>query len=150
MAIVAGSIGIHAKFVQQGQAKKTQTVQCKGLHHIDILNLNLTLTPQLVELLNASISINSTTFEDVDSESGAMKFIGSKTETALLKFAKDLGWANYKNIHDAANVVLMIPFSSECNSMGCVVRLPDGDHLFMKGASEILTWKTHYVINPDH
>jgi Ca2+-transporting ATPase len=56
----------------------------------------LTLTPQLVELLNASIAINSTTFEDVDSESGDAVFIGSKTETALLKFAKDLGWANYK------------------------------------------------------
>lgn len=32
--------------------------------------------------------------------------------------------------------------------MGCVVRLPDGVHcLFMKGASEILMWKsTRYVI----
>ena len=48
---------------------------------VNILNINLTLTPQLVELLNASIAINSTTFEDVDSESGAMVFIGNKTET---------------------------------------------------------------------
>jgi P-type Ca2+ transporter type 2C len=53
-------------------------------------------------------------------------FIGSKTETALLKFTKDLGWGelqvvyNYKDIRDAANIVLMIPFSSECRSMGCV------------------------------
>jgi len=32
---------------------------------VDILNLNSTLTLQLVELLNASIAINSTAFEDV-------------------------------------------------------------------------------------
>jgi hypothetical protein len=67
------------------------------------LNLNTTLTPQLAELLIASIAINSTAFEDVDPESGAIVFIGSKTETALLKFAKQIGWANYKDICDTAD-----------------------------------------------
>src|SRR5882757_1423128 len=145
MTVVAGSIGIHAKFVRKldenpTRAGKEDTNRPNARDFaVDILNLNSTLTPQLVELLNTSIAINSTAFEDVDSESGATEFIGSKTETALLKFAKDLGWANYKEIRDAANVVLMIPFSSERKSMGCVVRLPDGVHrLFMKGASEIL------------
>jgi Ca2+-transporting ATPase len=116
------------------------------------LIINLTLTHQLVELLNASIAINSTAFEDIDSESGAAVFIGSKTETALLKFAKDLGWANYKDIHDTADIVLMIPFSSEHKSMGRVVRLPAGVHcLFMKGASEILTRKSmrHVIVHHD-
>jgi Ca2+-transporting ATPase len=153
MTVVAGSIGIHAKFVRKldenpARVGKEDTNRPNAKDFaVDILNLNATLTPQLVELLNASIAINSTAFEDVDPESGAM-FIGSKTETALLKFAKDLGWANYKEIRDAANVVLMIPFSSERKSMGCVVRLPDGVHrLFLKGASEILTRKsTRYVI----
>jgi len=37
---------------------------------IDILNLNSTLVPQLVELFTAYIAINSTAFEDIDSESG--------------------------------------------------------------------------------
>jgi len=32
-------------------------------------------------------------------------YIGSNTETALLKFAKSLSWANYKGIHDAANII---------------------------------------------
>jgi len=81
----------------------------------------------------------------------ATVFLGSKTETALLKFAKGLGWADYKDIRDAADIALTIPFSSERKSMGCVVQLPDGVLcLFMKGASEILTRKTRYVINPDH
>ena len=74
---------------------------------VDILNLNSTLTPQLIELVNACIAINSTAFEDIDSKSGATVFIRNKTETALLKFAKDLGWANYKAIRDAADVVLI-------------------------------------------
>ena len=99
---------------------------------------------------STSIAINLTTLKDVDTESSATVFFESKTEMALLKFAKDLGWANYKDIRDAANVVLMIPFSSERKSMGCVVRLPDGVHrLFMKGASEILMRKSmrHVVVH---
>jgi Ca2+-transporting ATPase len=56
--------------------------------------LKWAITPQPVELLNASIAINSTAFEDADPESDATMFIGSKTETALLKFAKQIGWAN--------------------------------------------------------
>ena len=124
MAVVAGSISIHAKFVWKldedpARAGKEDT-NCPNAKDVavDISNLNSTLTPQLVKLLNVSIAINLTAFEDVDSESSATEFIGSKTETVLLKFAKHLGWANYKEIHDAANVVLMIPFSSERKSMG--------------------------------
>ena len=158
MAVVAGSIGIHAKFFRQldeNQARAgnedTNRPNAKDFA-VDISNLNSTLTPQLGELVNASIAINSTAFEDVDSESGATVFIGSKTETALLKFAKDLGSENYKDIRDAADLVLMIPFSSERKYMGCVVRLPDGVHrLFIKGASEILTRKStrHVIVHRD-
>jgi hypothetical protein len=116
------SVGIHAKFVHKldenparAGIEDTNRPNAKDFT-VDILNLNSTLTPQLVELLNASIAINSTAFEDVDSESGAMVFIGNKIETALLKFAKDLGWANYKDICNTADVILMIPFSIECKS----------------------------------
>ncbi|KAI0245317.1 HAD-like domain-containing protein [Lactifluus subvellereus] len=92
-----------------------------------------TLTPQLVEVFNAAIAINSTAFEDVDPENGVAMFIGSKTETALLKFAKELSWTNYKVTRDAVNVIQMVPFSSERKSMGCVARLPDRGHcLYIK------------------
>ena len=79
------------------------------------------------------------------------RYLSGARQKRLLKFAKDLGWANYKDIREAANVVLMIPFSSERKSMGCVVRLPDGVHrLFMKGASEILMRKsTRHVVVRD-
>src|SRR6266852_4864443 len=61
------------------------------------------------------------TLEDVDSKSSATVFFESKTEMALLKFTKDLGWANYKEMHDTTNVTLIIPFSSERKSIRCVV-----------------------------
>ena len=91
MAVVAGSISIHAKFVWKldedpARAGKEDT-NCPNAKDfaVDISNLNSMFTPLLVELLNASIAINSTAFEDLDSESGATEFIGSKTETALCK-----------------------------------------------------------------
>ncbi|KAI9431972.1 P-type ATPase, partial [Lactarius indigo] len=69
-------------------------------------------------------------------------------ETALLAFAKELGWPNYKDTHDLAIVVQMVPFSSDRKSMGCIVRLPDGSHrLYIKGASEVLAQKcTRHVV----
>jgi Ca2+-transporting ATPase len=77
MTIIAGSIGIHAKFVWQldenpARAGNEDTNRPNAKDSaIDISNPKSTLTPQLVELLNASVAINSTTFKDVDSENGA-------------------------------------------------------------------------------
>jgi Ca2+-transporting ATPase len=158
MTVVAGSVGIHAKFVRRLNENRTRAgdEERSGPNSrdfaVDMSNLNATLSPQLIELFNASISVNSTAFEDVDHESGPPVFVGSKTETALLNFAKTLGWANYKAIRDAARIVQMIPFSSERKAMGCVVRLPDGDYrLYIKGASEILTRKCtrHVIVHQD-
>jgi Ca2+-transporting ATPase len=78
--------------------------------------------------------------------------VGSKTETALLKFAKELGWADYKKTRDAAEVIQMIPFSSARKAMGVVVKLPGARcRIYLKGASEILTKKccSHVVVRRD-
>jgi Ca2+-transporting ATPase len=48
--------------------------------------------------------VNSTAFEDIEPESGELVFVGNKTETRLLKFAKELAWADYKKTRDAAEV----------------------------------------------
>jgi P-type Ca2+ transporter type 2C len=143
MTVVAGTVGTHTKFVRK--LDKNRELVSKEERNarelaVDLSRLDSSLTPNLAELFNASIAINSTAFEGVDPESGAATYIGNKTETALLKFAKELGWASYKITRDAANIVQMIPFSSDQKSTGCVVRLPDGGHrLYLKGASEILT-----------
>ncbi|KAG2358055.1 HAD-like domain-containing protein [Suillus spraguei] len=111
--------------------------------------LNTILSPSLRSLFNVAIAVNSTAFEDVEKESGECVFVGSKTETALLNFAKDLGWANYKVTRDAARVVQMIPFSSERKAMGVVVKTEHGYRFYVKGASEILTklCSSHVIVD---
>jgi len=167
MSVVAGSIGIHAKFVrnlkdnkartnapdqEQDQPKEqdvtevTDEPQVNRKHADDFSieqgDINTILSPQLKRLFNQSITINSTAFEDIDPETKELAFVGSKTETALLQFAKDLGWENWKETRESAKIVQMIPFSSDRKAMGVVVRLSSGPYrLFLKGASEILTKK---------
>ncbi|KAI0046577.1 calcium-translocating P-type ATPase [Auriscalpium vulgare] len=156
MTVVAGSVGIHAKFVRQYEANQTRSNASDRKHvqdfSIDLTQLNSTLTPQLCELLNEAIAINSTAFEDRDVETGQPTFIGSKTETALLNLAKELHWRNYRETRDSAQTVQVIPFSSERKAMGIIIALPGGRHrLYVKGASEILTEKCsrHVVVHKE-
>lgn len=155
MTVVAGCLGIHAKFVRQlndnaARSNAEETEQSTSgpeqirKHYedfsIDQANLTTILSPQLRALLNESIAVNSSAFQDIDPETGEKVFIGSKTETALLQFAYELGCRDYKETRDAADVIQMIPFSSERKFMGVVVRLSSGKfRLYAKGASEILS-----------
>ncbi|KAF9448305.1 calcium-transporting ATPase [Macrolepiota fuliginosa MF-IS2] len=160
MTVVAGSIGIHAKFVREldGNAGRSNAGdKGEARKHpedfsIDQTKLNDVLSPQLRELLNEAIAVNSTAFEDVDPESGEPIFVGSKTETALLQFAKELGWRNFRETREGVEIIQMVPFSSARKSMGVVIRLPNGGHrLYVKGASEILSKKCnqHVVVHSD-
>ncbi|KAH9025496.1 calcium-translocating P-type ATPase [Lactarius pseudohatsudake] len=154
VTVVAGSVGVHAKFVRRLEENRGRTggevrsgPNAKDFA-VDLADLDTVLSRPLKDLFNAAIAINSTAFEDVDPESGVPVFIGSKTETALLAFAKELGWPNYKDTRDSAIIIQLISFSSDRKSMGCVVRLSDGSHrLYIKGASEVLARKcTHHVV----
>ncbi|KAI0310974.1 hypothetical protein OF83DRAFT_1153050, partial [Amylostereum chailletii] len=139
MTVVAGAIGVYAKFVR-GNDHGRHNVGGKTDFALELTELDNVLTPALRVLFNEAIAVNSTAFEDKDHGSGATVFIGNKTETALLKMAKELGWPNYKATRDAATVLQMIPFSSERKAMGVVVGLPGGRaRMYVKGASEILT-----------
>jgi len=167
MTVVAGSVGIHAKFVRHLDENSSRTnaeeTEKSGSgtgvtrrHHqdfsIDQAQLSATLSPQLQDLFNEVIAVNSTAFQDVDPESGKVIFIGSKTETALLQFAQELGWKDFKQTRDAAQVIQMIPFSSERKAMGVVVKLASGGYRgYFKGASEILAKRStkHIVVHQD-
>lgn len=90
------------------------------------------------EFLIKSIAVNSTAFESQgDSDEG---FIGSKTEVALLEFAKvHLGMDSLSNERANAEVVQIFPFDSSKKCMGAVIKIPkQGYRMFVKGASEIL------------
>ncbi|KAF8267743.1 calcium-translocating P-type ATPase [Lactarius quietus] len=157
MTVVAGSVGVHGKFVRrlEENCKWTGSGAQSGSSAkdfcVDLAHLNAVLPHPLKALLNVAIAINSTAFEGVNPESGAPVFIGSITESALLGLAKELGWPNYKDTRDSAKIIQMIPFSSARKFMGSVVRLPDGSHrIYVKGASEILTRNcTRHVVVGD-
>jgi Ca2+-transporting ATPase len=95
------------------------------------------LTSQQTRLLVESIAINSTAFEG---DGGEFGFVGSKTETALLGFAKNvLGMSSLSQERTSAQVVQILPFDSGRKCMGAVHKLSDGTYrLLVKGASEIL------------
>jgi Ca2+-transporting ATPase len=171
MTVVAGSVGVNAKFVRllDENAERTNANEASGGEKVasdtsiarkhfadfsvDQAQLNTILSPQLGSLFNEAIAVNSTAFEDIDpSDPTKVVFVGSKTETALLNFAKELGWANYKETRDSLKPIQMIPFSSERKSMGVVVERPGGGYrVHFKGASEILAKRStkHIVVHRD-
>lgn len=167
MTVVAGSVGIHAKFVRSLDENSARTnaeeteksasgSELKRRHpydfSIDQDQLNKILCPEYQELFNEAIALNSTAFEDDDPKTGRKIFVGSKTETALLQFAKELNWKSARETRDAACIVQMIPFSSERKAMCVVVKKPDGGfRAYLKGASEILAKKStkHIAVHED-
>lgn len=146
MSVVAGSLGVRGKFVYNlpENASRSNANEVEGMKErddfaFDTTNMNEHASPELQHLFNEAICVNSTAFEDKDEE-GNLQFVGSKTETALLRFAKELGWADYKHTRESVKVVQMIPFSSELKAMGVVVKISEKKHrLYIKGASEIVT-----------
>ncbi|KAJ7659945.1 Ca-transporting ATPase [Mycena rosella] len=158
MTVVAGSVGIHAKFVRHIESNEARTnVNEPGVRKhpndfsLDQSKLSTALSPQLVDLFNEAIAVNSTAFQDTGPD-GEKIFVGSKTETALLQFAQELNWPDFKTTRDAATVAQMIPFSSERKAMGVVVKTRQGRfRLYLKGASEILSKKCvkHVVVHKD-
>lgn len=133
MQVVAGTISTSHRF-GGAPAKEGQN------NHSDIGAAEFTkmLGSDVKELLKKSISLNSTAFEgEVD---GEMTFIGSKTETALLIFAKEhLGMGPVSEERANTKILQLFPFDSGRKCMGVVVQLPNGKaRLYVKGASEIV------------
>ncbi|KAF2813170.1 calcium transporting P-type ATPase-like protein [Mytilinidion resinicola] len=98
-------------------------------------------------LLEQSIAINSTAFEG--QEDGRDAFIGSKTETALLNFARQhLGMGPVSTVRSNVEIAQLIPFDSARKCMGVVIKLDNGRYrLLVKGASEILLDKCERIIS---
>ena len=156
MTVVAGTVGVHAKFARRLEENRKWAGNDDGSGPntkdlVDLVVLNTVIPHPVKDLFNTVIALNSMAFEDIDPESGAPVFIGSKTKSALLGFAKELGWPNYQDTRGSVDIVQMIPFSSDRKFMGCMVRFPDGRHrLYVKGASEILARNcTRHVVVSD-
>lgn len=154
MLVVAGTLGTSSRFggtidtsePDQPVGKGKQVAPRQAIDNVSARDVVSSLSPSVKTLLSQSIVINSTAFEgEVD---GMQTFIGSKTETALLTFAKEfLGMESARQERANVKVVQMIPFDSGRKCMGVVVQADNGKYrLYVKGASEILLEKCTSII----
>lgn len=137
MQVVAGTISTSHRF-GGAPAKDGQDNNQTTNSDVSAAEFTKMLSPDVKELLKKSISLNSTAFEG--ETDGEMTFIGSKTETALLIFAKEhLGMGPVSEERANTKILQLIPFDSGRKCMGIVVELPNGKaRLYVKGASEIV------------
>ncbi|RMY41649.1 hypothetical protein D0866_00472 [Hortaea werneckii] len=137
MTVVAGSVGTSNRFsVQAGQSHADDHDDVEGVATAEFIH---TLADDVRSIWKDSIAINSTAFEKDDSN-GKKAFVGSKTETALLDFAREhLGMDAISLERSNVETVQMIPFDSGRKCMGIVMKLKSGGYrLLVKGASEIM------------
>ena len=149
MTVVEGSLGTAYRFgapqERSNQDQGGRTVSSSdGV--VSFGELTSALSMEISDILVQSIAVNSTAFEG--EEDGQRVFIGSKTESALLSFARDslrMGPVSQER-HDA-NVVQMLPFDSSRKCMASTIRLSDGTYrTYVKGASEILLDKCTRIV----
>jgi Ca2+-transporting ATPase len=142
----------HPRRIHSDADAEATNEQALGAQHLrpafNLAELKDNISPELADLINMSVALNSTAFEQTDKETGLITFIGSKTECALLEMCAEQGWTSAKDLRDANEPEHIFPFSSMQKSSGAVIRLPNGQfRLLVKGASEIvLGMANKYVV----
>ncbi|KAK9467993.1 hypothetical protein V1512DRAFT_260523 [Lipomyces arxii] len=143
MTVVEGSVGVDARFT----AFESKAAAGDGLYGVQaekplpMADIKSTMPQNIQDLVLQSIASNTTAFEDETSDE---VFVGSKTETAMLNFARNfLGMGSLSS--ERSNMVIrqLFPFDSAKKCMGVVltIRTVDGGEkfrLYVKGASEIV------------
>lgn len=161
MTVVSGTLGTALRFGDKKLKATTSTKPMddgtKGKHSLETpiespddvtpSEFVSNLSKDVKDLLLQSIVQNTTAFEGA--EGGPDPFIGSKTETALLGFARDhLGMGSLSTERSNANIVQVVPFDSAIKCSGAVAKLADGRYrLYVKGASEILLSKCDTIVS---
>ncbi|KAL3480166.1 hypothetical protein BJX99DRAFT_35848 [Aspergillus californicus] len=151
MTAVAATLGTKSSFGGKSQASSpTSGAEGRTTDSPNVLSPSefaSSLSRPAKQLLNDSIVLNSTAFEG--EQEGVMTFIGSKTETALLGFARTyLGLGSLSEARDNASIAQMIPFDSGRKCMAVVIKMDDGKkyRMLVKGASEVLLAKSTRVV----
>lgn len=145
MTVVAGTAGLRIRFgnstVPREQYRNINGTST-SIYDVPIDDFISLLSEQMKFILSQSIVINSTAIE---SEEGT--FIGSRTEMALLTFAKHyLGVRVIDEERANAELVQIFPFDSNRKCMASVVNLGGIYRLYVKGAPEVLLDSCSQVI----
>ena len=153
MTVVIGIIGTSSRFVDKNWHPGSKSLSNNRSDDIDcapVMEFVARLSNDVKTLLAQSIVINSTAFESENNSQ--QRYIGSKTEAALLTFAHDfMGIRSTSVERSNTRVAYSIPFDSTRKYMATVVRLENGEYrLFVKGAPEILLSNcTRVLHNPN-
>ena len=139
MTVVAGSLG--AGYLRFGDEATSQAGR-----NVSVGDLSTTLNTEMKNLVKEAIALNTTAFES-DGD-GKTVFVGTKTETALLDWARKCFGLGPLAIERSNHPVIEIyPFNSRRKCMGTVIELPNGKlRLFVKGAPEILLERCSMVV----
>ncbi|OQE08174.1 hypothetical protein PENFLA_c140G09866 [Penicillium flavigenum] len=144
MSVVAAILGTTLRFgdVLSSDHAANET----GAEVLSAPEFTSMLSPSIKSHLLQSIVLNSTAFEG--EHDGAMTYIGSKTETALLSFAREqLGLGPVGEERANVNIMQMFPFDSSRKCMAVVVRIDNGKYrMLVKGAAEILLSQSTQVV----
>ncbi|KAJ5188688.1 ATPase P-type K/Mg/Cd/Cu/Zn/Na/Ca/Na/H-transporter [Penicillium cf. griseofulvum] len=142
MTVVAGTWGSDRAFSQ-----RTEDEDVKGSMTTSAVSQQL--SAPIKDLIIKSIALNSTAFEQ--EKDGAIDFVGSKTEVAMLQLARDYMGMDLASERGSAEIVQLIPFNSARKCMGVVYRVSGaGYRLLVKGASELMVGVcTSGIINID-
>ncbi|KAL1964515.1 hypothetical protein VTN77DRAFT_6941 [Rasamsonia byssochlamydoides] len=141
MTVVAGTIGTASQFREEDPVSRTmpaEGVSTAGFIH--------SLSADVRSILKQSIVVNSTAFEA--EEGGTWSFTGSRTEAALLTFARRyLGMGPLDVERSNTKITRLFPFDASRKCMITVVQLDDGKYrAYVKGASELLLDKCTRII----
>ncbi|KAJ5211144.1 ATPase P-type K/Mg/Cd/Cu/Zn/Na/Ca/Na/H-transporter [Penicillium cf. griseofulvum] len=140
MTAVAATLGTTSRF------GKYSGVSSDDQSEITASDFVSTLSPSVKDVLLQSIVYNSTAFEG--ETDGVKSYVGSKTETALLTFARDyLGMGVLAEARANGKLAQMFPFDSGRKCMAVVIQLENGKfRMLVKGAAEILASKSTRIV----
>lgn len=141
MSAVAATLGTTSRFGDKNPGPSSE--QSNDVSASEFVS---TLSPSVKDILLKSIVLNSTAFEG--EQDGVKSFVGSKTETALLSFARDhLGMGPPSEERANAKLAQMFPFDSGRKCMAVVVQMENGKYrMLVKGAAEILIGKSTRIV----
>ena len=148
MTVVGGSLGAGVVFGDKSSEPDGQTSGTVRTDGEEAAFSQLAIHGEFQRLVKESVAINTTAFEG--EENGRGVFIGTKTETALLDWAKrSLGLESLATERAKYPLAYLFPFNSRWKCMGSVIELPGKKYrLLIKGAPEVVLAQCTSVADP--